>query len=235
MDIDLSLDKDVKLEQARLGGGSFLWESGVYDCVVDMAYLDKTSGGANSLVLTLMDNAGKKLKHTFFVTTKAGATKYQDSSGKSRYMAGFQMASNLALVTTEEDLGVANKAAEKKTINVYDFTARAEKPTEKKVLVTLLGKKVKVAVIQQKVNKRAPNSEGVWVATAEEKEENVIKEFFFADTGATVVEKMDKTDPAFLEAWKDKYEGVTLNLVKSVPGGSVATNSTPAPTTIFGE
>jgi hypothetical protein len=40
---NLSMQDDVKVEELSTGGGSFLWDTGIYDCVVDMAYFDKSA------------------------------------------------------------------------------------------------------------------------------------------------------------------------------------------------
>ena len=51
---NLSMPKDMEFEELSSGGGSFLWETGIYDCVVDMVYFDKSKGGARSLNITVV-------------------------------------------------------------------------------------------------------------------------------------------------------------------------------------
>ena len=185
-----SMRDDIELKETSLGGGSFLWDSNVYKCIVDMAYFDKSAGGAHSLNLTLLNSDGKQLKQTLWFTKKTGEIHFINKrTGEKDYLPGYTLANNLALIITGEDINEAFEKSEKKMVNVYDFTAKAEKPTEKSVATSLLGKQVKAAIIKQTVNRRADAGDGVWVPTVETKDENDIKEFYFDDSDLTVVEK----------------------------------------------
>ena len=215
-----SMRDDIELKETSLGGGSFLWDSNVYRCIVDMAYFDKSTGGAHSLNLTLLNSDGKQLKQTLWFTKKTGEIHYVNKrTGEKAYLPGYTLANNLALIITGEDINEAFEKSEKKMVNVYDFTAKAEKPTEKSVATSLLGKQVKAAIIKQTVNKRANAGDNVWVPTTETKEENDIKEFYFDDSDLTVVEKSkDATEPLMMPKWVKRNEGKTMNRVKAVPG-----------------
>ena len=215
-----SMHDDIELKETSLGGGSFLWDSNVYKCIVDMAYFDKSAGGAHSLNLTLLNSDGKHLKQTLWFTKKTGEIHYVNKrTGEKAYLPGYTLANNLALIITGEDINEAFEKSEKKMVNVYDFTAKAEKPTEKSVATSLLGKQVKAAIIKQTVNKRANAGDNVWVPTTETKEENDIKEFYFDDSDLTVVEKSkDATEALMMPKWVKRNAGKTMNRVKAVPG-----------------
>ena len=215
-----SMRDDIELKETSLGGGSFLWDSNVYKCIVDMAYFDKSAGGANSLNLTLLNSDGKQLKQTLWFTKKTGEIHYINKrTGEKAYLPGYTLANNLALIITGEDINEAFEKSEKKMVNVYDFTAKAEKPTEKSVATSLLGKQVKAAIIKQTVNKRANAGDNVWVPTTETKEENDIKEFYFDDSDLTVVEKSKgATEALMMPKWVKRNAGKTMNRVKAVPG-----------------
>ena len=215
-----SMRDDIELKETSLGGGSFLWDSNVYKCIVDMAYFDKSAGGAHSLNLTLLNSDGKQLKLTLWFTKKTGEIHYVNKrTGEKAYLPGYTLANNLALIITGEDINEAFEKSEKKMVNVYDFTAKAEKPTEKSVATSLLGKQVKAAIIKQPVNKRANAGDNVWVPTTETKEENDIKEFYFDDSDLTVVEKSkDATEALMMPKWVKRNAGKTMNRVKAVPG-----------------
>ena len=216
---------DIKLEETSMGGGSFLWDSGVYDCVIDMAYFDKSQGGAESLNITLLNSEGKKLKQTVWITNRKGDVHYMNAKGEKKYLPGYNTANNMCLTATTEDLDALTDKAEKKTINVYDFAAKKEKPTEKEVLIDVLGKKVKVAVLKQTVNKRVKQG-NEYVDSAETRDENEIKEFYFADSGLTVVERSKDIDEAILiHRWEERNKGKTLNRVKEVKGGTAPTEA----------
>ena len=214
-----SMRDDIELKETSLGGGSFLWDSNVYKCIVDMAYFDKSAGGAHSLNLTLLNSDGKHLKQTLWFTKKTGEIHYVNKrTGEKAYLPGYTLANNLALIITGEDINEAFEKSEKKMVNVYDFTAKAEKPTEKSVATSLLGKQVKAAILKQTVNKMA-NFDGTWVNTTETKEENDIKEFYFDDSDLTVVEKSKgATEALMMPKWVKRNEGKTMNRVKAVPG-----------------
>ena len=215
-----SMRNDIELKETSLGGGSFLWDSNVYKCIVDMAYFDKSAGGAHSLNLTLLNSDGKQLKQTLWFTKKTGEIHYVNKrTGEKAYLPGYTLANNLALIITGEDINEAFEKSEKKMVNVYDFTAKAEKPTEKSVATSLLGKQIKAAIIKQTVNRRADAGDGVWVPTVETKDENDIKEFYFEDSDLTVVEKSkDATEALMMPKWIKRNAGKTMNRVKAIPG-----------------
>ena len=216
-----SMRDDIELKETSLGGGSFLWDSNVYKCIVDMAYFDKSAGGAHSLNLTLLNSDGKHLKQTLWFTKKTGEIHYVNKrTGEKAYLPGYTLANNLALIITGEDINEAFEKSEKKMVNVYDFTAKAEKPTEKSVATSLLGKQVKAAIIKQTVNKNVyDDTIEKWITTAETKEENDIKEFYFDDSYLTVVEKSKgATEALMMPKWVKRNAGKTMNRVKAVPG-----------------
>jgi len=218
-----SMRDDIKLTETSMGGGSFLWDSGVYECTVDMAYFDVSQGGANSLNLTILNSEGKKLKQTFWFTNRKNGITFADQKGENKYLPGYVLANNLCLIVTEKDINESYDAAKTKTINVYDFVAKKEKPTEKLVAVNLLSKKIKVAVLKQIVNKRVKQG-NEYVNSAETRDENDIKEFYFDDTGLTVVEKANGlTEAILIHKWDERNKGKIISRVKEVTNNTVNT------------
>jgi len=208
---------DIKLKETSLGGGSYLWDSGVYKTIVDMAYFDQSKGGAHSLNVTLLGEDGKKLKQTVWFTNRKEEVHFINQKGEKDYLPGYTLANNLALIITGEDLNEAFESSEKKMVNVYDFNEKKEKPTEKSVATSLLGKQVKVAVLKQTVNKRVNDGTGNYVDSAETRDENQIKEFYFPDSDLTVVEKAkDAKEAVMMPKWAERNTGKTLNRVKDV-------------------
>ncbi len=212
-----SMHDDIKLKETSLGGGSYLWDSGVYKTIVDMAYFDQSKGGAHSLNVTLLGEDGKKLKQTVWFTNRKEEVHFINQKGEKDYLPGYTLANNLALIITGEDLNEAFESSEKKMVNVYDFNEKKEKPTEKSVATSLLGKQVKVAVLKQTVNKRVNDGTGNYVDSAETRDENQIKEFYFSDSDLTVVEKAkDAKEAVMMPKWAERNTGKTLNRVKDV-------------------
>ena len=222
-----SMRNDIELKETSLGGGSYLWDSGVYKTIVDMAYFDQSKGGAHSLNVTLLNEDGKKLKQTIWFTNRKEEVHFVNQKGEKDYLPGYTLANNLSLIITGDDVNEAFESSEKKMVNVYDFNEKKEKPTEKSVATSLLGKQIKVAILKQTVNKRVNDGSGTYVDSAETKDENQIKEFYFADTDLTVVEKAkDAKEPLMMPKWADRNTGITLNRVKEVVA---STTSTAAP------
>jgi hypothetical protein len=228
---NLSMPKGMEFEELSSGGGSFLWETGIYDCVVDMVYFDKSKGGARSLNITVLNTEGKKLKQTLWVTNRKGEITYMNAKGEKRPLPGFSVATNLCVTAINEDLDSVDDSAEAKMVNVYDFTAKKEVPTEKSVATSLLGKKVKVAVFKQKVNKRVNDGTGNYVDSAETKEENEIKDFYFEDSGLTVAEKAKGITEAIVSVrWAERNTGNLIDRSKKVDASTApaaaSTNAT---------
>ena len=224
---------DIKLKETSLGGGSYLWDSGVYKTIVDMAYFDQSKGGAHSLNVTLLGEDGKKLKQTVWFTNRKEEVHFINQKGEKDYLPGYTLANNMALIITGEDVNEAFENSEKKMVNVYDFNEKKEKPTEKSVATSLLGKQIKVAILKQTVNKRVNDGTGNYVDSAETRDENQIKEFYFADSDLTVVEKAkDAKEALMMPKWAERNTGKTLNRVKDV-AASTSAASKPAGNKLF--
>ena len=230
-----SMHDDIELKETSLGGGSFLWDTNVYKCIVDMAYFDQSAGGAHSLNLTLLNSDGKQLKHRLWFTNKKEEVHYLNTrTGEKAYLPGYVSANNLALIITGEDINELFDKSEKKMVNVYDFKDKKEKPTEKDVATSLLGKQVKAAIQLQTVNKMAQGDNGKWVNTEETKDENDIKEFYFEDSDLTVVEKSKgATEALMMPKWIKRNEGKKINRVKPVDGTTTTSTTKPAGKKLF--
>jgi len=230
-----SMHDDIKMKETSLGGGSFLWDSGVYKTIVDMAYFDRSQGGAHSLNVTLLNEDGKKLKQTLWFTNRKEEVHYINQKGEKDYLPSYTTANNLCLIITGDDINETFDASEKKMVNVYDFNEKKEKPTEKSVATALLGKQIKVAILKQTVNKRVNDGTGKYVDSAETRDENQIREFYFPDSDLTVVEKSkDAKEALMMPKWAERNTGKTLNRVKAVTGTTAtATATKPAGKKLF--
>jgi len=216
---NLKMDKDVAEESDRLGGGG-VPESGIYDCAIDMAYAEESSGGAMGIFLTLATATGQQIRKTVYVTSgraKGQKNFYLDRQQQKQYLPGFLVANSLSQLTLKKDF--TELATEARTLMVYDFDAKKEVPKEKQVITELLGKQVKVGVIKQTVNKNVKNDVGEYVPTADTREEIEIDKFFHAANGCTVVElKAGLTEGGFLPQWEAKNNGVTRDRTVPVEG-----------------
>lgn len=216
---NLKTDDTIADDTDRLGGG--MPDSGLYDCAIEMAYVEESSGGAMGLHLSLATANGQNIRNTFYLTggkAKGQKNFYIDRSGNKQYLPGFSMGNSLAQLAIGKNL--ADLTPEAKTIMVFDFTAKKELPVEKQVLTELVGQKIKVGIIKEVVNKNAQNAAGEWVPTAETREQLTIDKFFEAATGCTVVErKAGVPQGEFVEKWTSKNTGIVRNKSVAVEGG----------------
>lgn len=221
MAFDLSKKDDIKKDADSTGRSSYLWESGIYDCQIDMAYIEESRGGALGLHLTLVSD-DRRLRESFYMTSgtqKGKKNYYEDRKGEKRYLPGFQKASDLCRTAVDKDLEEIANGGEKKTINVWNNAQRKEVPTEKAhVLTSLIGESVKVGVVAEIVNRQVNNGSGKYVPSNEKRTENHISQFFNAETGMTgnEMEDPDVTEASHIEKWLEDNDGVTRNSFKEV-------------------
>jgi len=236
---DLMLGDDVVDDGDFLGGGGgYVWESGVYPVVIDLAYLSKSSEGATGLNLVLKDENAKELKTTLWIKSKdsKGNKPYYEKDGKKHALQGMNMANALAGLAVPPKDGKVNVIGDldrtEKTVAIWDYDASAELNTKVEVFMDLIDKRVDVGVIRRIENKRKQQG-GQWVDTADKKDSNELAAVFDADTGLSITEyKAGATDPEFKAKWLKRWDGKTDDKYKEVAGnGSSAGAPSTAPTT----
>lgn len=201
-------DKDIQNETDTLGG-SRLFDSGIYDFLIEMAYLDTAKSGAISVNYTFKHSSGKTLFSTEYVTSgtaKGGKPFYLDRNKKKRYLPGFITANNIARVTNDCELSELEE--EKRLIKV-----RGEMQ-ERSVLKDLRGKKVSLGIIKQLVDKNVKDSEGNYVPSGETREENVIDKVFTTDHLTLTEYDAGHKEPDFANRWLEKNKGTVVNKAK---------------------
>jgi len=231
------LPKDVETESIeRVGGGSFLWESGVYDTTIKMVYLNQTASEAVFFNVILEKNNGNmaELRDNFCIKSgkaKGNKTYYEDKkTGKKRPLPGYSIAESMCRGATGEDLDTCMKSVEKKTVKVWNPELKKQVNAERPVIMSLVGKSTKVAVHQVIEDKQAQNANGDWVSTGESKTINQCK--FFGNTeGKTADEIRDNTPAVMFDKWATKNTGAVIDKsTKGQAGNSAASimGSTPA-------
>jgi len=209
---DLSQDEEVVVEKDSLGAGAQL-DSNVYDFTVDMAYVTESTSGAAAMNFVLKTDSGAFHRETIYMTSgkaKGQKTFYiHPTTGKKHNLPGFTQVYNIVAITLNKSLKAAVDEAEQKTIMLYDYKVGKEVPTViDKVLVNMIGKRVKLGLKVVVENKNAKNSDGKYVATPEKREYREISIAFFPDSNLTVKEKIDgEKDPQFYTKWLEKWEG----------------------------
>jgi len=233
---NLQKDSEIADETDRLGGG--MPDSGLYDTAIEMAYVEESQGGALGLILSLATSDGRNIRNTLWMTSgvkKGKKNFYIDRNGNKQYLPGYLVAASLTQLAAGEEL--ASIVPEAREIPVYDFDLKKETLQSKQVLTSLIGKKIAVGVIKETVNKNVKNAEGVYVPTAETRDQLVIDKFFEHGTGCTTVEKKAGLSKGeFAEKWAAKNTGTVKDRTVSVagdPGVASAADAGQATSSLF--
>lgn len=216
-------NNDVKVEETKdvLGGGG-VRETDVYEMTIAMAFIDYAKSEAMSVTLVTKDAAGNQFRTTQWVSSgkaKGHKNYYTDRNGNNHFLPGYALVNDICLLTT--DKGLEEAEVETKAVGIYNFETRTEEPQEREVLIDLIGEKVFLAVEKQVVDKTEQNdATGDYEPTGETREINEVIKAFHADHEVTVSEaKAGVTEPTFINAWRDKYKGVTRNKAKGAKAG----------------
>lgn len=222
---NLTTDDTIVADKDTLGGGSKFgaWESGAYDTVIELAYVDESKGGAMSVNFVFKTQDGKELRQNIYVTSgkeKGQLNYYVDKEGTRKYLPGFNQVNDICLLANGSAL--ADMDTETKTISLYNFDQKKEIPTKKEILVDLIGKEITLGVlkvIQDKYNKLG---ETVTV--------NDISKSFQADSHLTANEiRAEEKEAAFYASWVEKNTGILINKVGKVTGSAAAPATDTAP------
>jgi hypothetical protein len=217
---NLSTDSSIANEKDSIGSSGPV-DSGLYNCTIAMAHINKSAGGALGLVLTLKTEAGKEVRQTLWMTsgTAKGCKNYYEKDGEKHYLPGFTHANSLCLLATGKEISALE--TETKVINLYSAEAKAEVPTKAEVLMDLIGQEIIVGLIKQTVDKTKKNeSTGTYEATGETREENEIDKFFRAKDRMTTAEIRAQAEEAtFIESWDKKWSGKVKDRAKGAAGG----------------
>ena len=225
------LPKDVEKQSIERVGGGFAWESGVYDAVVKMVYLNQSASEAVSWNVIIVNSDGKELREAFWI--KSGKAKgiktYFTKDGKNYPLPGYSLANSMCIAATGEDLDACMKSSEKKTVNIYNVEQKKEVPTERPVVMGLINKPVKVAVHQVVEDKMTKGSNGNYESTGETRTVNNCK-FFGNCDGKTAEEIENNTDAVMFDKWAAKNTGNVIDKSSKSKPNSAADimGSTPA-------
>lgn len=236
MTIDLSkfTQKDnVEGEKDTLGGGGFIVPSDAYSATIDIAYLGKSEGGANSLTVVLLLPEGKKVRETIWFTNRQGGTTFE-KDGKQFNLPGFNTVNSLCLLAGGKPL--AEMTVGTATYPIWDSNAGKEVPTEVQILSELNSQKVIAGILHVIEDKNKKNeATGKYEPTGETRETNTIAKFFRDGCRRTVAEiTAGEEKGAFIDQWVEKNRGEVINKAKGTgvkstqPGAAAAGGAAPA-------
>ena len=179
---NLSAD-GLEKQEDRVGGGG-LFDTGMYDGRVKMAYAGKYKSGAQSIALTLAVGS-REYRQQILITNGKGENFYTKDDKKIPLM-GFSMIDSLCMLITEQPLSAQD--VEEKIVSIYDFDQKKEIPTAVPVLVGLLNQPITFSVERQLVNKQEKDANGAYHDTPEEMEKNELQKFYHTETKLTITE-----------------------------------------------
>lgn len=203
-------------------------ESGVYDAVIKFAYLKPTVNGSLGLHTEFELDTGVLMRESFYLTNTSGENFYLDKEDpkKKHLLPGYIMADSLALLGAQKPIAELN--TEERIIKLRDYDLQKDVPTPVQMLVALVDKPVRLGIIKVVEDKRKKtdqlDSKGkpVYVATGETFVKNAADKVFHLTNNMTVAElRAGATEAAFIEAWKEKWEGKTYDKSTADKGNSV--------------
>lgn len=213
-DASKSEDKDI------LGSGATT-PSDVYLGTIKVAYYSKAASGAIAVNLDIALDAGRNHRETIYISNRKGEFTYTDSrTNEAKYLPGFVSIDSLCLLTVGQPLVNVDKQVETKTLNIYNFEQRKEIPTDVPVLMPLVGKRVKLGLLEVRENKTKKNdSTGKYNPINEPRQYNTIDKFFRESDDRTTEEIKAKIAKAeFINKWTEKHQGKLNDKYKEVSG-----------------
>ena len=186
-------------------GGFSLFNSGLYEAVIKLAYLGKSANSEAQSITFHFDIGGRDFRSTQWVTNKANQN-YSEKDGVKKPMLGYVIADDICLLAT--GYALPQQTMEEKTVPLYDFDAKENRPQNVKVITSILEKKVILGIHNAEVDVTKKNeSTGKYDPTGETKNENQIDKVFHADAKKTTAEFREGKEAAFYDMWDAKWTG----------------------------
>lgn len=214
-------DSSVQKSQDRVGGFAPM-PSNIYEAVIKQLWFGEYGSGAGFMDLQL-DVNGKTFRERILLSDRNG-NNYWTKDGKSTFFDGFMALDAICLFVTGEDFEANVENIEQKMVKVYNADQRKEVPTEVPVLANVLGEKIKVAILQRKVDvtqKSEENGKTVYLPTGETREENTLSKVLDIDTDRTVTEIIDEVETSvYADAWVTRWKDKVSNEAKGAAAAS---------------
>jgi hypothetical protein len=230
----LKKQNDVQEVTKDTLGGGFTWDTGAYPVVIDSAYLGMSSGGAANITFNFKTKEGKSLEQTIYVSSgkeKGQLNYYIDQQGEKKYLPGFVLCNDIALVTLGKDL--SDLETEDKIVEVYDTTEGKKVPKEVPVFMELIGSKLTLGVVKVREFRNVKDAAGNYVQGDEIREFNEIDKVF-SETNHTVVELKASAEADFFSKWVEKRPATFIkDKTKSKNKQKAATASTKPKKSLF--
>jgi len=263
LDINAVSSGTVEAPVDYTGGSGFLWEQNVHEVTVTQCYGVKKSSGSMCLHFEF-DKAGKKFKEDCYFLSSKGKIDYPvkdkqgNETGKTRHIPGFVTCANIIATAfpdsyktfvADETKGTSLTARYEAffqealqsmtpgTVPIYSYDLKKDVNTDvDHVMVSVIGKSLKLAINKNLVNKRKKNDQNVYVPIAESREENEIANSFAMDDFTAAEMLAGESTPAKQAAWLKANAGKTNDkrtIKDDSPAASTPVGAAPQ-TSLFG-
>lgn len=248
---NINASEDIKdVVESDVTGGTYLVDSGLYDMVIDMAYLTQSrSSKAIALVLKLKGRDGVMLNETIYFTNRNGDIHYI-KEGEKIALPGYAQLNSLAHVVENKGFMEVLQSAQEKQVMVYDWDEKKDVAQTKEVVMDLINKKVKVGVLRQYED--IGDSNNNYAPSGFSREANKFDKFFDIDSGKTFGEISAGKEATYIDKWLARNENITRDMTKNkiglkpkpkdaqpAPGGATGGNApaatAAAPESLFGD
>ena len=220
-------DDSISTVEEDTTGPSYIVDSGVYDAVIDMAYvLNSKSSNAKGLLIKLKLRDGSTVENRIWFTNKNGQTFYT-RDGQKYNLPGFNQLNSLSAVAADSKFLDLGDTIQEKDVLIWNSEQKKELPTPTQVVTGLIGKPVKAGILR--TYQDVGDKDNDWAPSGFSREENVIDRFFDANSGQTHQEKVNGSSADYIGKWNARNEGITRDQTKNKIGLKVKPkDSTPA-------
>jgi hypothetical protein len=200
-------------EKDTLGGG--VLEGGIYDMRLEVAYSQKSAGGALGFFTVWVNNQGRKITDRQYITSgdSKGNKPYYEKDGKKLALPGFSHVDFMVGLLLNKSL--VDLDEQQATLKLYNAAQGSEVPTEVTTYPELRGLKAKIGIKQIRQNKQVKQGNS-YVPSNEEQTINEIDKYFDAETGKTSTELRANDEAEFIKKWCEKFEGQTVDTYKPI-------------------
>jgi len=199
---NISTDSNVQSQGDVLYTGNYTSKTGIYKCLVELAYAHESRGGAKAITVHFRSADGEMThRETFYYTNKKKQVFYEKDK-KKVYLPGYEQMDNLAHICAGVPLTALKD--EMRMVKLYDWEAKKEVPKEVPVFPELMGKPVRVGLLLKETNRRKKSGEK-YVNTNEKRTFNEVSKLFHPN-GLSVAEKAaGNTEAVFIKEWEETY------------------------------
>lgn len=197
------VDSEAVEAEEKVGGESkFINKTGEYDMIIKYAYgVQSMSSNAVGVYIKFVDEDGRELNETIYISYRDGKTFKIDENGNKREHFGFTRIKRMnEIITGKAEM----PRTEKKLIPVWNRELGKEVPTEKDVLVDWIGQPVTLLLKAVKKYKQARMDDGSYADTDKVITEMKIDHVLDPFTKKTAAETRNGSDAILVKEWHEK-------------------------------